>query len=39
MIRTTVALFAFAVVVCGLIVFRPFAGGVTLWPGIGLAFR
>lgn len=26
MIRTTVALFAFAIVICGLIVFRPFAG-------------
>lgn len=26
MIRTTVALFAFAVVICGLIVFRPFGG-------------
>jgi hypothetical protein len=26
MIRTTVALFVFAVVICGLIIFRPFAG-------------
>ncbi|MEL6957905.1 MAG: LysM peptidoglycan-binding domain-containing protein [Pseudomonadota bacterium] len=27
MIRTVIALFAFAVVLCGLIIFRPFAGG------------
>lgn len=27
MIRTTVALFCFAIVICGLIIFRPFAGG------------